>query len=90
MQFSNYVSGVKSGDLFTKPCGINMQTGAKKIKLTLATNTTVAKFFTFSLGANIDNVATTKTISKNYKPVTNTLERNLNKNLRVILRFLHL
>ena len=80
LQFSNYVSGVKSGDLFTKTMWDNMQTGAKN-KIELATNTTVAKFFTFSLGANIDNVATTKTISKNYNPVTNTLERNLNKNL---------
>ncbi len=76
MQFSNYVSGVKSGDLFTKTMWDNMQTGAKN-NIELATNTTVAKFFTFSLGANIDNVATTKTISKNYNPVTNTLERNL-------------
>ena len=80
LQFSNYVSGVKSGDLFTKTMWDNMQTGAKN-NIALATNTTVAKFFTFSLGANIDNVATTKTISKNYNPVTNTLERNLNKNL---------
>ena len=80
LQFSNYVSGVKSGDLFTKTMWDNMQTGAKN-NISLATNTTVAKFFTFSLGANIDNVATTKTISKNYNPVTNTLERNLNKNL---------
>ncbi|WP_213190042.1 putative LPS assembly protein LptD [Cloacibacterium caeni] len=80
LQFSNYVSGVKSGDLFTKTMWDNMQTGAKN-NIALATNTTVAKFFTFSLGANIDNVATTKTINKNYNPVTNTLERNLNKNL---------
>lgn len=80
LQFSNYVSGVKSGDLFTKTMWDNMQTGAKN-NIALATNTTIAKFFTFSLGANIDNVATTKTISKNYNPVTNTLERNLNKNL---------
>ena len=80
LQFSNYVSGVKSGDLFTKTMWDNMQTGAKN-NIALATNTTVAKFFTFSLGANIDNVATNKTISKNYNPVTNTLERNLNKNL---------
>ena len=63
LQFSNYVSGVKSGDLFTKTMWDNMQTGAKN-NIALATNTTVAKFFTFSLGANIDNVATTKTISK--------------------------
>ena len=45
-----------------KPCGIICKL-VLKITL-LATNTTVAKFFTFSLGANIDNVATTKTISK--------------------------
>ncbi|MEN9486947.1 MAG: hypothetical protein RIR56_635, partial [Bacteroidota bacterium] len=80
LQFSNYVSGVKNDDLFTKTMWDNMQTGAKN-NIALATNTTVAKFFTFSLGANIDNVATTKTISKNYNPVTNTLERNLNENL---------
>lgn len=29
LQFSNYVSGVKSGDLFTKTMWDNMQTGAK-------------------------------------------------------------
>ena len=53
LQFSNYVSGVKNDDLFTKTMWDNMQTGAKN-KIELATNTTVAKFFTFSLGANIE------------------------------------
>ena len=57
LQFSNYVTGVKSDDMFTKTMWDKMQTGAKN-NITLATNTTVAKFFTFSIGANIDNVLT--------------------------------
>ena len=62
-----------------KPCGIICKL-VLKITLSLL-RTRLLLNFTFSLGANIDNVATTKTISKNYNPVTNTLERNLNKNL---------
>jgi hypothetical protein len=36
-----------------------MQTGAKN-NIGLSTNTTIAKYFTFSLSGNIDNVLTTK------------------------------
>lgn len=80
LQFSNYVSGVKSGDLFTKTMYDKMQTGLKN-NIGLTTNTTVAKYFTFSLGANIDNVGTTKTLTKEYNPITNTLDKTQHKNL---------
>lgn len=80
LQFSNYVSGVKAEALFTKSMWDLMQTGAKN-NISLATNTTIAKYFTLSLGANIDNVLTTKTISKNYNPTTNKVETIWNKNL---------
>lgn len=80
LQFSNYVSGIKSGDLFTKTMYDNMQTGIKN-NIALTTNTTVAKYFTFSLGANIDNVGTTKTLTKEYNPITNTLDKTQHKNL---------
>ena len=63
-----------------KPCGIIYKTGAKN-KIELHTNTTVAKFFTFSLGANIDNVATTKTISKNLQSSYQYFRKIWNKNL---------
>lgn len=80
LQFSNYVSGISSSDMFTKTMWDKLQTGAKN-NISLATNTTIAKYFTFSIGANVDNVLTTKTITKEYNPITNKTESFLNKNL---------
>lgn len=47
-----------------------LQTGLKN-NIALGTNTTIAKYFTFSLGANIDNALTTKTVRKYYDPIAN-------------------
>ena len=80
LQFSNYVSGVKSDDMFTKTMWDKMQTGAKN-NIALSTNSTVAKYFTFSLAANIDNVLTTKTLSRNYDAISNQTVNTFNKNL---------
>ncbi len=80
LQFSNSVSGIKSEQLFTQTMWDNMQTGAKN-NISLATNTTLAKYFTVSLSANVDNVLTTKTISKSYNSTTNTVETITNKNI---------
>ena len=80
LQFSNYVSGVKNDDLFTKTMWDKMQTGLQN-KIGVATNTTIAKYFTFSLSGEINNVFTTKTISKSYNPISNQLITTQNKNL---------
>ncbi len=80
LQFSNYVSGVKNDDLFTKTMWDNMQTGLQN-KISLTTNTTIAKYFTFSLLGDINNVFTTKTINKNYNPINNQVETIQNKNI---------
>lgn len=81
LQLSNYVSGVKSDDMFTKTMWDNMQTGAKN-NIALSTNTTIAKYFTFSVGGNVDNVLTTKTITKNYDATAQKTETLFQKNLK--------
>ena len=67
LNLNNYVS-VAQSDLFTAKMWDEMQTGVKN-NITLGTNTTIAKYFTFSLGANIDNALTTKTLTRVYDPV---------------------
>jgi len=46
-----------------------------------STNTPLAKYFTFSLSANIDNALTTKTLNRYYDPVKNVTVDEINKNL---------
>ncbi|KMQ68186.1 hypothetical protein ACM39_10065 [Chryseobacterium sp. FH2] len=79
LNLSNYVSTTE-GELFTPAMWDKMQTGLKN-NIALGTNTTIAKYFTFSLGANIDNALTTKTLTRFYDPVINKEVDVVNKNI---------
>ncbi|WP_312389325.1 putative LPS assembly protein LptD, partial [Chryseobacterium sp.] len=79
LNLSNYVSTTE-GELFTPAMWEKMQTGLKN-NISLGTNTTVAKYFTFSLGANIDNALTTKTLTRTYDPIINKEVDVVNKNI---------
>src|SRR5690606_10553908 len=68
------------GEMFTEAMWDKMQTGLRN-NITLGTNTNIARYFTFSLGANIDNALTTKTLRKTYNPITNTVEDNFNNKI---------
>uniref|UniRef100_UPI002F942EEF putative LPS assembly protein LptD n=1 Tax=Kaistella sp. TaxID=2782235 RepID=UPI002F942EEF len=79
LNFNNYVQ-TNEGELFTQTMWDKMQTGLKN-NITLGTNTTIAKYFTFSLSANIDNALTTKTLTRTYNPITNRVDDILNKKI---------
>ncbi len=79
LNLNNYVQ-TNEGELFTSAMWDKMQTGLKN-NIALGTNTTIARYFTFSLSANIDNALTTKTLTRTYNPVTNTTEDILNKKI---------
>ncbi|HEX7868537.1 MAG TPA: putative LPS assembly protein LptD, partial [Chryseobacterium sp.] len=70
----------ESGEMFTDAMWDKLQTGLKN-NIALGTNTTFAKYFTFSLGANIDNALTTKTLTKYYDPVINIEVDQFNKKI---------
>lgn len=72
LALSNYVTTTES-EVFKKEMWDALKTGAKN-NISLSTNTTVAKYFTFSLSANADNVLTTKTLERSYNPLTNAVE----------------
>ncbi|SHK04832.1 putative LPS assembly protein LptD [Epilithonimonas mollis] len=71
---SNYVT-TNEDEVFKKQMWEDMKTGAKN-NIALSTNTTLAKYFTFSLSANVDNVLTTKTLEKSYNPISNKVDDN--------------
>lgn len=71
---SNYVTTTED-DVFKSQMWKDMKTGAKN-NIALSTNTTLAKYFTFSLSANVDNVLTTKILEKSYNPITNQVDNN--------------
>lgn len=79
LNLNNYVQ-TNEGELFTKAMFDKMQTGLKN-NIGLGTNTTIARYFTFSLSANIDNALTTKTLTRSYNPITNRVEDVLNKEI---------
>ena len=79
LNLNNYVQ-TDEGELFTKAMWEKMQTGLKN-NIALGTNTTIAKYFTFSISANIDNALTTKTLTRNYNPITNKVEDILNNKI---------
>jgi hypothetical protein len=79
LNFNNYVQ-TNAGELFTKTMWDKMQTGLKN-NISLGTNTTIAKYFTFSVNANIDNALTTKTLTRFYNPLSNKVEDVLNKKI---------
>ena len=68
------------GQIFKKEMWDNLQTGLTN-NIALSTNATFAKYFTFSLGGQINNALTTKTLSKEYDPVSNTIANVMNKNI---------
>ncbi|UHO37939.1 LPS-assembly protein LptD [Chryseobacterium capnotolerans] len=74
---TNFVT-TQENELFKKEMWDKMQTGLKN-NIALATNTTLAKYFTFSLSANIDNALTTKTLNRYYDPVKNVTVDEINK-----------
>ena len=78
LNLNNYISAPQ--DQLFKSIFDKLQTGVKN-NIQLGTNTTVAKYFTFSLSANIDNALTTKTLTKRYDPVKNVLENNMNNKI---------
>ncbi|QDP85652.1 LPS-assembly protein LptD [Chryseobacterium sp. SNU WT5] len=79
LNLNNYVQ-TNEGELFTKVMWDKMQTGLRN-NISLGTNTTVAKYFTFSVSANIDNALTTKTLTRTYNPISNKVEDILNKKI---------
>ncbi len=79
LNLTNFVS-TDEGELFTQAMWDKLQTGVKN-NITLGTNTTIAKYFTFSLGANIDNALTTKTLTKFYDPIQNKVVDQVNKKI---------
>ncbi|WP_259110982.1 putative LPS assembly protein LptD [Chryseobacterium sp. JUb7] len=79
INITNYVQ-TEEGELFKKEMWDKLQTGLKN-NIALGTNTTVAKYFTFSLGANIDNALTTKTLRKFYDPVKNVVVNETEKGI---------
>ncbi|SDE46582.1 putative LPS assembly protein LptD [Riemerella columbipharyngis] len=79
LNFNNYVN-TNQNEVFTKRMWDKMQTGVQ-IPLSISTNTTVFKYFTFSLGVNMQNVLTTKTLQKSYNPILNVVENTYNKGL---------
>lgn len=79
LNLNNFVQTTEE-ELFKKEMFDKMQTGLKN-NIGLGTNTTIAKYFTFSLSANIDNALTTKTLTKKYNPLTNTVDDIFNKKI---------
>ncbi|ASW74996.1 hypothetical protein IQ37_10550 [Chryseobacterium piperi] len=69
LNLTNFVN-TNEGELFTKAMWDKLQTGLTN-NIALATNTTVAKYFTFSLGTTINNALTTKTLTRFYDPLSN-------------------
>ncbi len=77
LSFNNYVN-TSEEEIFTPAMWDKMKTGLKN-NIQLATNTTIAKYFTFSLSTAIDNALTTKTLTRTYNPLTDELEDTYNK-----------
>ena len=82
---SNYVTTTED-QLFKQQMWQDLKTRAKN-NISLSTNTTLAKFFTFSLSANADNVLTTKTLEKSFNPVTNVIDNVYNNGIAAYSTF---
>ncbi len=79
LSLSNYVT-TNQGELFTKVMWDKMQTGLKN-NISLGTTTTFLRYFNITLGAGIDNVLTTKTLTKAYDPINNKIDNTYHKNI---------
>lgn len=80
LNFTNYISGVQEEDMFKREMWDQMQTGLQN-NLSIGTNTTVARYFTFSLSATANNVLTTKTLERFYDPIENKVQNVYNKGI---------
>ena len=69
LNLNNFVT-TQEGELFKKEMWDKLQTGIKN-NIQIGTNTTIAKYFTFSVNATIDNAFTTKSTTKFYDPLEN-------------------
>lgn len=85
LALSNYVSTTED-KIFKKEMWDELKTGAKNT-ISMSTNTTLAKYFTFTLAANADNVLTTKTLERSYNPLTNLVEDNFKKGVAAYSTF---
>ncbi|CAA7194317.1 putative LPS assembly protein LptD [Chryseobacterium potabilaquae] len=79
LNITNFVQ-TNQGEFFKKAMWDKLQTGIKN-NITLGTTTTFAKYFNFSLSANIDNALTTKTLNKFYDPIENVVKNETVKNI---------
>ena len=79
LNLNNYVRTTE-GQLFSKNMWEQMQTGLKNT-IGLATNTPFAKYFTFSLSANVDNALTTKSLSRSYNPIADEVQDVYNRKI---------
>lgn len=75
LNLNNYISAPQD-ELFSKSIFDRLQTGLQN-NISLGTNTTLAKFFTFSLSANINNALTTKILDRRYNPISDVVEDNI-------------
>lgn len=80
LRFSNFIPSMKQEDIFTSRMWRDMQTGLQN-NISLGTNTTVARYFTFSLSAQANNVLTTKTLNKTYNPILGRLQNTYNRGI---------
>lgn len=78
--FSNFITNAKENEMFTSVMWDKLQTGLQN-NLSLATNTTFAKYFTFSLSATANNVLTTKVLNRSYNPIANEVQDIYNKKI---------
>lgn len=85
LNFSNFVNA-KQSEMFKKEMWDKMQTYFQN-NIALSTNTTLAKYFTFSLSANVENGLTTKRLTRFYNPITNTLDNAYDKKLSGVSTF---
>ncbi|NAW52047.1 LPS-assembly protein LptD [Elizabethkingia argentiflava] len=79
LSFTNSVNAQQE-ELFTKAMYDKMQTGIQNT-IQISTNTSLFKYFTFTLSADAKNVLTTKTLQRSYDPIKNTLEDHEQKNI---------
>lgn len=79
LNVSNNVA-LPQNELFTAKMWDQMKTGLRN-DINLATNTTIAKFFTWSIGANINNGLTTKRLKRTYDPINSKVVDTYEKKL---------
>ncbi|MFW2136892.1 putative LPS assembly protein LptD [Chryseobacterium sp. TY4] len=77
LSMTNYVQ-TKEEELFKDQMWKDMKTGLRN-NIALSSNTSIAKYLTFTISANVDNVLTTKTIEKRYNVLTDKVD-NITKN----------